>query len=135
MPWNAIWSRGAEPPGTGAVYVSMNDYLIYRALDVPRVAAEGMRLWWGWPRVPGTLGLCVAIFKTARRHVSISVWQTARDLAKFVHSADHLRIMHTYRGVGALYTHAWSADRFDRDGIWEEARVCLEGKRAGVRHH
>jgi hypothetical protein len=113
----------------------MNDYLIHRVGDVPRVAWEGMVLWWRWPNVPGALALCVAAFRAARRQVSISVRRSPEDLTRFVRSPNHLRIMREYRGTGTLYTHAWTADQCDRRMIWEECVACLHGLRMGVRHH
>jgi hypothetical protein len=55
---NAIWKRGSLEPGAGSVHVSMNDYLIHRLRDVPRVAWEGLRLRRRWPDTEGALGLC-----------------------------------------------------------------------------
>src|SRR5262245_8310782 len=89
---NAIWKRGGLEPGPGAVHVSMNDYLLHRLRDVPRVAREGLRLRRRWPETEGALGLWVAAFRGGRRQVSISVWRAPDDLRRFVRSPEHLRI-------------------------------------------
>lgn len=75
---NAIWKSGSLEPGSGSVHVSMNDYLIHRLRDVPRVAFEGLRLRRRWPRTEGALSLWFAAFRGGRRQVSISVWRTPR---------------------------------------------------------
>jgi hypothetical protein len=132
---NAIWKSGSLDPGTGPVHVSMNDYLIHRLRDIPRVAWEGMRLGRRWPDTEGALGLWFASFKGGRRQVSVSVWRSAEDLRRFVRSAEHLRIMREYRDAGALYTNAWTAERLDRELIWRQASDRLRGRIDGVPHH
>jgi hypothetical protein len=131
----AIWKKGSLEPGDGPVHVSMNDYLIHRLRDIPRVAFEGMRLRSRWPETEGALGLWFAAIGTPRRQVSISVWRSPDDLRLFVRSPEHLRIMREYRDTGALYTNAWTAERFDRDLIWRQATDRLAGWVEGVPHH
>jgi hypothetical protein len=132
---NAIWQRGSLQPGSGPVHVSMNDYLIHRLRDIPRVALEGMRLRRQWPQTEGALGLWVASFKLGRRQVSVSIWRSPEDLRHFVRSAEHVRIMKAFAGAGLLYTHAWQAERFDPALVWQQATDRLAGRVDGVRHH
>lgn len=135
FPLNAIWKAGSLDPGAGPVHVSMNDYLIHRLRDVPRVAREGLRLRRHWPETDGALGLWMASFKGGRRQVSISVWRAAEDLQRFVRSPEHVRIMRDFRDAGALHTNAWTAERLDRTLIWRQAIDRLHGRIEGVRHH
>lgn len=131
-----IWKEGQ--PGADVdqpVHVSMNDYLIRRLVDVPRVAREGMRLRSRWPETPGAVGLWFATFRLGRRQVSVSIWRGPEDLRRFVRSPEHLRIMREYRDVGDLYTNAWIAERCDRQLIWHQAKDRLMGRVAGVPHH
>ena len=132
---NAIWKMGSLDGGPGRVHVSMNDYLIHRLRDVPRVAREGLRLRRRWPETAGALGLWMAAFRGGRRQVSISVWRTPEDLQRFVRSPAHVRIMQQFRDAGALYTAAWTAERFDPALIWQQAIDRLRGRIEGVRHH
>lgn len=132
---NAIWKNGALDPGSGPVHVSMNDYLIHRLRDVPRVAFEGLRLRRRWPQTEGALGLWFATFRGGRRQVSISVWRTPEDLTRFVHSSEHVRIMRAFKDAGALYTNAWTAGRFDPALIWRQGLDRLSGRIRGVSHH
>jgi hypothetical protein len=136
LPVQRLWKEaGPGTPIAGPVHVSMNDYLIHRVSDVPRVAWEGIRLRRQWPQTGGALGLWFAALRMGRRQVSVSVWRAPEDLRAFVRSADHLRIMREYRDVGELYTNAWTADTFDRDAIWQQAEDRLMGRVPGVRHH
>ncbi len=133
--WNAIWKQGSPEPFPGPVHVSMNDYLIHRLRDIPRVARAGLRLRRQWPETDGALGLWFASFRAGRRQVSVSVWRDSEDLRRFVRSAEHLRIMREFRDTGALHTNAWTAERFDRELIWTQATDRLAGRVDGVAHH
>jgi hypothetical protein len=132
---HALWKTGSLEPGPGAVHVSMNDYLIHRLRDVPRVAIEGLRLRRRWPETPGALGLWMASFRGGRRQVSISVWRAREDLQAFVRSPAHVRIMREFHGAGALHTNAWTSERFDPELIWQQAMDRLRGRVDGVAHH
>ena len=133
--WNALWKSGRRDPGPGPVHVSMNDYLIHRWRDVPRVAREGLRLRRAWPETEGALGLWMASFRAGRRQVSVSVWRAPDDLRRFVGSPSHVRIMRDFRDAGALYTNAWTAERCDPALIWQQAIDRLKGRIDGVAHH
>jgi hypothetical protein len=113
----------------------MNDFLIHKLADVPRVAKEGMLFRYHWPDTPGALGLWVGAVGAGRRQISVSVWRDPDDLKQFVRSPRHLRIMREFRGRGALYTNAWTSERLDRGVIWREAVERLTGRIDGVPHH
>src|SRR5262249_46536528 len=119
----------------GPVHVSMNDYLMHRGRDVPRVAREGLRLRHRWPRTEGALGLWVATLRGGRRQVSVSAWRDPDALPQFVRSRAHLQIMRGDRDAGLLYTTAWTAERFDRALIWKQANDRVRGRVDGVPHH
>ena len=133
--WNAIWRYGTARSHPGPVHVSMNDYLIHRFTDVPRVALAGLRLRGRWPETEGALGLWFAGLRGGRRQVSVSVWRSPEDLGQFVRSPDHLRIMREFRDAGALFTNAWTAERLDPALIWRQADDRLKGRVEGVPHH
>ena len=132
---NALWKKGSLEPRAGSVHVSMNDYLVHRIVDIPRVALVGIRLRRSWPETEGALGLWVASFKAGRRQVSISIWRAAEDLRLFVRSPVHLQVMRDFKQAGLLYTNAWTAERFDPELIWRQGMERLEGRVVGVRHH
>ena len=88
---NAIWKTGSLAPRSGPVHVSMNDYLIHRFRDVPRVARAGFRLRRRWHRTEGALGLWFASFRAGRRRsvfvvmvisaLTVTSWDTSRGTA------------------------------------------------------
>jgi hypothetical protein len=131
---NRIWKQGASVVD-GPVHVSMNDYLIHRWRDVPRVAVAGMRLRRRWPATQGTVGLWYASFSAGRRQVSVSIWRDPADLRRFVHSPEHRAVVRDFRDAGVLYTTAWTAECPNPDSIWAQARERLAGRVDGVRHH
>jgi hypothetical protein len=131
-----IWKDGAVEPGAAPVHVSMNDSLVMKPWEALRVAREGLRLRSRWPQTEGALGLWFAAFGWGRRQVSISVWRSHDDLNRFVHSAEHVRIMRAFRDAGSLMiTTTWSADRCDRALVWQQGLDRLEGRVEGVPHH
>src|SRR5579885_743136 len=116
-----MWKHGREPAPAGPVHVSMNDYLVHRLADVPAVWSAALRLRADWPRTEGALGLWFCA-PAVRRSASISIWRHPDDLRGFVRSAAHAEIMRRHRHTGDLITIAWTAERFDRRLIWEQAR-------------
>ncbi len=77
----------------------------------------------------------MAAFRGGKRQVSISIWREPEDLKRFVRSPEHLRIMREYRTAGALYTNAWTAERFDPALIFKQGTDRLAGRVEGVPHH
>jgi hypothetical protein len=130
-----IWKTGTPLDVEGPVHVSMNDYLVHRLRDVPRVAAAGLRFRRAWPETDGALGLWFANSPGLRRQVSVSVWRAPEDLRGFVRTPGHLRVMRDFRTSGDLFTNAWTAERFDRGLVWRQAEDRLLGRVAGVSHH
>jgi hypothetical protein len=73
-PFVRIWKMGSGDPPLGPVHVSMNDHLIHRARDIPRVTLAGLGFRHAWPRTEGALGLRFACTVNGRRQISVSVW-------------------------------------------------------------
>jgi len=132
-----VWKTGTVPvpPPASSVHISMNDYLIHSARNVPHVAMAGLRFRQAWPSTEGALGLWVANTTSGRRQISVSIWQTPEHLQRFVRSPAHLKIMREFRDAGDLLTNAWTAERFDRSLIWRQAEDRLLGRVPGVPHH
>ena len=130
-----IWKTGGGPPPDGPVHVSMNDYLVHGARDIPRVALAGLRFRHAWPSTEGALGLWVANTPSGRRQISVSVWRAPEDLRHFVRTPVHRRVMRDFRDAGDLHTNAWTAERFDRALIWRQAQDRLLGRVPDVAHH
>ncbi|KAB2386210.1 DUF3291 domain-containing protein [Actinomadura montaniterrae] len=130
-----LWKNGDAAPAGGRVYVSMNDYLVHRLRDVPRVARAGMRFRRAWPETEGALGLWIAATGDGRRQISVSVWRDPADLRRFVHSAGHRQVVRDFRDAGDLINTAWTAERLDRRLIWHQAEERLTGLLSDVLHH
>jgi hypothetical protein len=131
-----LWKTGTLPhDALGPVHVSMNDYLVHRLRDVPRVAAAGMRFRRAWPETEGALGLWFASSPSLLRQISVSIWRAPEDLRGFVRTSGHLRVMRDFRSAGDLFTNAWTAERFDRALVWRDAEERLLGRIPGVSHH
>lgn len=130
-----LWKTGVRPSLDGPVHVSMNDYLVHDARDIPRVVIAGLRFRHAWPRTEGALGLWIACTSSGRRQISVSVWRTSDDLKRFVRTPTHRRVMRDFRGAGDLHTNAWTAERFDRAQIWRQAEDRLLGRLPDVAHH
>jgi hypothetical protein len=113
----------------------MNDYMVHRARDVPRVAIAGLRFRHAWPHTEGAFGLWFANTPSGRRQVSVSIWRSPEDLRAFVRTPGHLRVMRDFRRAGQLFTNAWTSARFDRTMIWHEAEDRLLGRVPGVAHN
>ncbi|HZF39198.1 MAG TPA: hypothetical protein VE715_10265 [Blastocatellia bacterium] len=128
MALRLLWKKGKESIPNGPVFISMNDYKVYRLADVPFVWWEGFRLRYYWPRTEGTLGLWFCTLP-GRRSISVSIWRDPEDLKRFVHSARHVKIMHRYKDAGNLINTRWTADRFDRWLIWDQALDRLTSPR------
>jgi hypothetical protein len=138
MTWrrlNTIWRDGSRGSPDGPVHVSMNDYLIHRRRDIPRVLWTGLRLRRRWPQTNGALGLWMAASRAGRRQVSVSIWESPEDLRRFVRSPEHRKVMRKFRDAGTLYTNAWTAERCDPDLIWRQAVDRLAGRVPNVSHH
>ncbi|MQY09693.1 hypothetical protein [Actinomadura macrotermitis] len=130
-----FWKDGGGAAGDGPVHVSMNDYLVHRFRDVPRVARAGLRFRRAWPETEGALGLWLATAGDGRRQISVSVWREPADLKLFVHSPSHRQVVRDFRDAGALITTAWTAERLDRRLIWGQAVERLTGALPEARHH
>ncbi|MDL4813784.1 hypothetical protein [Actinomadura opuntiae] len=130
-----FWKNGDDAADGGRVHVSMNDYLVHRFRDVPRVARAGMRFRHAWPDTEGALGLWLATTGDGRRQISVSVWRDSADLQRFVRSPGHRRVVRDFRDSGTLINTMWTAERLDRRLIWRQAEERLTGLLADVPHH
>ena len=130
-----IWKAGVVDAHEEPLHVSMNDFLIHDARDIPRVAIAGMRFRRAWPETDGAVGLWVASNPSGRRQISVSVWRDAAALLEFVRSPAHLQVMRDFRGAGNLITTKWAVAELDRAAIWRQAEDRLLGRLPGALHN
>jgi hypothetical protein len=107
------------------VVVSLTDFAVFRARDLPRVWRTGMRLRRSWPQMQGAVGLWLWSLPLQQRGGSISVWLSEDDLQRFVRWPVHLAIMRENRDTGRLRAATWHAKRFVAADTWAEANVRL----------
>jgi hypothetical protein len=117
-----LWTEGPFPADDGPVFVSVTDFQIAQARDLPAVWAEGLRLRRAWPTMPGAVGMWLWAKPLRRRSGSVSIWRNEDDLLRFVRWPRHVAIMRRFRGAGELTSSTWLAESFDAAAIWRAAR-------------
>jgi hypothetical protein len=126
-----FWKASAGLVPSGPLYVSMNDYLVKRWRDIPRVALTGLRFRRDWPQTDGALGLWAASPLSGRRQISVSIWRDPDDLRRFVRSPADLKVMRDFHHAGELYTTQWMAEGFEPALIWRPGGGPAAGACAG----
>ncbi len=119
------WTPGPEHGRGGPVLVSVTDFRLDRALDLPGVHRAGRRLGKGWPELEGAYGMWLWARPFARRCGAVAVWRDEAALHRFIAWRPHVEIMRAYRERGTLTSTTWRADAFDPARTWARARTCL----------
>ncbi|MDX6650291.1 MAG: hypothetical protein QOJ97_2242 [Solirubrobacteraceae bacterium] len=115
------WKPGPDAGWDGPVYVSVTDFAVDRARDLPAVWTAGLRLRRAWPRMQGAVGLWLWAIPTQRRGGSVSVWRSEEDLMRFVRSPVHVAIMRANRDKGSLRSENWESPCFAPQTAWAQA--------------
>ncbi len=121
------WRPGQQDGADGPVLISVTDFRLNAARDLPGAYLAAMRLRRAWPDLEGAIGLWLWAKPLQLRSGSVSVWRSEEDLARFVRWPVHVAIMRKYRGAGRLTSQAWLADRFVAPQIWRDAARLLTG--------
>jgi hypothetical protein len=119
------WKAGPASMWDGAALVSLTDFTVFRARDLPGVWRTGLRLRRSWTRMEGAVGLWLWALPLERRGGSVSVWRSEEDLLRFVRWPVHLAVMRHYRDKGSLESASWDVERFVAAEVWAEARRRL----------
>jgi len=122
----APWMPGPAHAWPDRVIVSLTDFTLHQARDLPQVWRTGMRLRRSWPQMSGAVGVWLWSLPAERRSGSVSVWQTEEDLLRFVRWPVHMEIMRRHRTTGTLESTTWEADHFIAAQVWSTARGQLE---------
>ena len=115
------WTPGPLDGTSNTVIVAFTDFLVSAADDFQAVVQTGLELEKSWPVMHGAVGLWLWAKPAERRQGSVSVWERADDLQRFVRWPVHLEIMRAWRERGALVADRWEAPTFVADEAW--ARV------------
>src|SRR5271154_820832 len=130
----ALWSWGPARADAGGILVSVTDFEVLRARDLPGVYAEGLRLRRAWPSITGAVGRWLWAKPLLRRSGSVSLWRSEADLLRFVRWPRHVETMRRYRDAGEITSTSWRAERFDASEIWAMATARLSGDDPDLAH-
>jgi heme-degrading monooxygenase HmoA len=119
------WKDGAVPDAGAGCLVSATRTAIARWRDVLGIIVGGLRLRSRWAGNPGSVGMQIAMDLRRRESWSLSAWTTEEDLARFVRSDAHRRVLAPYRDRVTVRADRWEADRVDLSELWREARRRL----------
>jgi hypothetical protein len=117
--------RPGPAGGRGPVLVSVTDFTCAHASDLPKVYRAGLALRRAWPGLEGAVGLWLWTKPLQLRSGSVSVWESAEDLHRFVAWPPHVAIMRRFRDRGAIRADTWTADGFDPAETWTRAARLL----------
>jgi hypothetical protein len=121
----APWREGPADGTDGPVLVSVTDFRLYAARDLPGAYRAAMRLRSAWPELEGAVGMWLWAKPLQKRSGSVSVWQHTEDLSRFVRWPVHGAIMRKYREAGDITSISWHSECFVADQVWREAVRCL----------
>ncbi|MFB7716443.1 MULTISPECIES: hypothetical protein [unclassified Nocardia] len=122
MPWNP----GPRQDLSGDVFVSVTDFLAGSDEEVRTIYEIGLELGRTWPVMQGAVGLWLWGRPAERRGGSITVWESERDMRRFVRWPVHTAIVKAWRGRVGIGTDSWPAERFDAEQILTRAADTIE---------
>jgi hypothetical protein len=123
----AWWTWGPHRDGE-LLLVSVTDFELRRLTDLLRVYCEGVRLRRAWPTLRGAVGMWMWTKPLRKRAGSVSVWREEADLARFLRSPCHLRVMSRFRDAGELESVAWQERGFEAREVWRTAARRLAAR-------
>jgi hypothetical protein len=115
------WRPGPANMTDGPVLVSVTDFRLHAARDLPGAYRAAMRLRRAWPELEGAVGMWLWAKPLQQRSGSVSVWRSEDDLNGFVRWPVHVAIMRKYREAGDLTSTSWYYERFISAQAWREA--------------
>ncbi|MFJ9364704.1 hypothetical protein ACIRRA_09850 [Nocardia sp. NPDC101769] len=122
MPWNP----GPNDQLSGPVFVSVTDFLASSEAESREIYTTGLELGKTWPVMQGAVGLWLWGRPAEFRGGSISVWQSERDMRRFVRWPVHTAIVRAWRGRVGIGVDSWQAEKFDADAILTRAGDTIE---------
>lgn len=124
----APWTPGPAAGTDGSVLISVTDFRLAKARDLPGAYLAAMRLRRAWPDLQGAVGLWLWGQPLRRRSGAVSVWEDEEALRHFVNWPVHVAIMDRYRRAGKLTSTSWQADGFVPAEVWRQATRQLAAK-------
>lgn len=124
LPWRAGPANETDDP----VLVSVTDFRLAKAQDLPGAYITALRLHRAWSGLEGAIGMWLWTEPFARRYGAVSVWQDEQALRRFVSGPVHVAIMRKYRDKGKLSSTSWHAERFIPAQAWQQATRRLAAR-------
>jgi hypothetical protein len=115
------WRSGPANKAEGSVLVSVTDFRLNAARDLPGAYRAAMRLRGAWPELEGAVGMWLWAKPLQKRSGAVSIWQSEDDLSRFVRWSVHVAIVRKYREAGSMTSTSWHSERFVGAQIWQEA--------------
>ncbi|MGW4532785.1 hypothetical protein ACWEOI_17710 [Nocardia sp. NPDC004340] len=122
MPWNP----GPNDRRPGPVFVSVTDFLADSEAEARDIYTAGLELGRTWPVMQGAVGLWLWGRPAEFRGGSISVWESERDMRRFVRWPVHTEIVRAWRGRVGIGLDSWQTDTFDADAVLTRAGDTID---------
>jgi hypothetical protein len=120
------WMRG-RAVAHGAVFVSATRFTYRRMWHMPFVFWHGMALRRRWSEVDGAIGMFTGGSLAERTTYTLSAWSTEPDLARWLRSPEHARLMRDFQPwVTNVTAVSWLAEAFEPRAAWREGLSRLE---------
>ncbi|MEC3918121.1 hypothetical protein [Nocardia sp. CDC160] len=120
------WKPGPTPNPEGPVFVSVTDFLAQSQEDWLEIYRAGDELATAWPIMQGAVGLWLWGKPGELRGGSVSVWESERDMRRFVRWPKHTEIVRAWRGRVGIGVASWQAETFDADAILTRAGDTID---------
>ncbi|WP_157554850.1 hypothetical protein [Nocardia crassostreae] len=126
------WQPGPRHDISGQVCVSVTDFQTGSESGVRQIYELGTELVRTWPVMQGAVGLWLWGRPAEFRGGSITVWETERDMRRFVRWPVHTEIVRAWRSRVTVATDLWHADAFDPVQVLTRARGMLDRPHGGA---
>lgn len=126
------WIPGPRREIAGPVFVAVTDFRAASDADVRKIYEQGAELGRTWPVMQGAVGLRLWGKPSQLRGGSISVWESERDMRRFVRWPVHAEIVREWRGRVGIGIDSWHADHFASEPILTRARNTIEQPHPGA---
>ncbi|MFT3925293.1 MAG: hypothetical protein QM778_22335 [Myxococcales bacterium] len=130
------WKTGPAAPGA-SVFLSATRFSYRSFLSMPAVLTHGLRLRSQWPTLEGAVGMWTAASLYKRTTYTLTAWSSEQDLARWIMSPYHTRLMRDFRGhLESSCVVSWTAPAdtasFEPHVAWAEGMQRLRAREGFV---
>jgi hypothetical protein len=120
------WEGGPAASSPGPFFISYTEFTPRKAHDVVGIYFAARRLIAACAGLEGAVGVTTYWRLRQWRGGSLSVWETAEALQRFVRLPYHVEIMRKYRNRGNVQSTDWWSDSFDLAQAFASGQRALE---------